>query len=331
MNVGIMGSGMIVGVVTELWRREFPQIVPTAMWGRLEDAESLERRAATLGVPTTYTDLDAFLEDDSFDVAYVGLVNSLHYEFTRRALEAGKSVVCEKPFVSTASQARELVELAEERGLFVLESVVPWYQRNYGAIRERLGELGEVKLVQVSLSQRSRRYDAYLKGDVLPVFDPALDGGALMDMGVYSAHWVMGLLGAPERVAYYPNKGPNGIDTSGALVMDYGTSTAVCLTAKDSASPNCCVIQGTRGSLVVNGGPAQNDDVLLTLNGQGSERVGERGLDDGFACVWRRVLDVYKRHDLAWARAFMERVTEVMDVMERARLDAGIVFPCDGS
>ena len=110
----------------------------------------------------------------------------------------------------------------------MFESILPWYSDNYDAIRENLAKVGDIRMIQVNFSQYSRRYQSYKEGKVLPVFDPQLDGGALYDLGVYSVHWVMGLVGIPQRTVYFPNIGYSGVDTSGTLVMDYGTFQAVC-------------------------------------------------------------------------------------------------------
>lgn len=328
MKIGIAGSGMIVRVILDLLTR-LEGIEACALWCRPENAGEGEGLGREYGLASVYTDYDEFLADPSFDLVYVGLVNSLHHGFSLRALQAGKSVVCEKPFTSTRAQAEELLARARERGLFVFESVLPWYQKNYGEIARRLPEVGDVRLVEVSFSQYSRRYAAYKEGTVLPVFDPELEGGALADMGVYSVHWVMGLFGVPEGVTYLPNTGFNGIDLSGVLVLDYGSFKAVCSTAKDSTSPDRCVVQGDAGYILQPGEPARCEDVVLVPNGGEPQAVDVAPVGDGFECVWRRIAALVGAGDLEACYAMAERVVGVMGVMERARTSAGIQFPSD--
>ena len=327
MKLGVVGSGSIVRVVLELWKKL--DIEVGALWCREQDLDQGCSLKEEFGIPVVYTDYGEFLADDSYDTVYVGLVNSLHFEYSLGALEAGKHVVCEKPFTSTAAQARKLIDTARGNNLFVFESILPWYQENYREIRRRLPELGDIKLVQCSLSQYSRRYAAYLEGTVLPVFDPMLDGGALFDMGTYSVHWVMGLFGVPKDVSYHANLGYNGIDVSGVLVLDYGSFKAVCMTAKDSTSPNRSIIQGDKGYLLQPTEPARCEGVSIVLNGQEPKSVDIEKLEDGFGCIWRSISQTMADRDFEGAWALVERATEVIDVMERARKIAGIRFSCD--
>lgn len=328
MIIGIVGSGAIVKTIVKVWS-SFDDIKVGALWCRAEDEAVGRQLAQENDIARVYTDYDQFLADPSFDVAYIGLVNSLHYYYSLRALEAGKSVVCEKPFTSTGAQARKLLEVAQEKQLFVFESVLPWARENYYEIKRQLPEVGNIKMLRVNISQYSSRYGKYLEGVVLPAFDPQLDGGALYDMGVYSVHWVMGLVGRPKKVVYYPNKGFNGIDTSGALVMDYGTFEAVCTTAKDSTSPSECVVQGDKGYIRIPADPATAKDVTLVRNGQEAQVIDVASLGESFSDIWRRILPIYEQGDRKACYAFMEKVIEVMEVMEEARKSAGIRFSCD--
>ena len=104
-------------------------------------------------------------------------------------------------------------------------------------------------------SQYSSRYDAYLEGDITHSFDPAYYGGSLYDINVYNIHYCVGLFGEPKDATYYPNIGPNGIDTSGTLVMEYDGFSAVCTGSKDSDSPGYVCVQGEKGFMKVDSKP----------------------------------------------------------------------------
>lgn len=330
MRIGIVGSGMIVGVILDVWEK-LGGIEPAALWCRQKDEERTREMAGRRHIASVYTDYDAFLASEDFDFVYIGLVNSLHYEYSKHALLAGKGVICEKPFTSTEAQAQELLDIARERGLFLFESVLPWYQDNYWATRDCVDELGRMKLVQVSFSQYSRRYERYLAGQVLPVFDPALDGGCLMDIMVYSVHYVMGIFGEPKAVRYFANLGYNGIDLSGVLVMDYGDFKAVLTSAKDSASSPSCIIQGDGGFIRMPHEPGTVKDVELCVRGQEPVTidVSPEEQEASFALIWQKVLTEVQSGDVSRCLAYTEQVVRVMAVMEKARLDAGIKFPCD--
>ena len=328
MKIGIVGSGMIVRYVLDVWSK-FDEIEVTALWCRPQDIETADAIANDYNIAHVYTDYDEFLKDDSFDFAYIGLINSLHYEYSKKALEAKKSVVCEKPFTSTAKQAKELLEIAKEKGVYVFESILPWYCDNYDEIRRNLSKLGTIKLIECNFSQYSRRYESYLNGKVLPVFDPQLDGGALYDLGVYSIHFIMGLMGIPKDVQYYANIGYNGIDTSGVLVMDYGDFKGVCITAKDCAAPGRTVIEGNKGCIVMDSQPGEIKNLTLHLNGQEPQKIDILDFDEGFTYVYEKLVEWTKDNDYEKCYQMMERIIEVMQVMEDARKSAGIKFSCD--
>ena len=114
MRVGTIGSGFIVRTLLDKINQT-DGIECGAVYSRsLEKGKAL---ASDFGVDTVYTDLEELFSDESLDFIYVASPNSLHYEQTKRALEHGKNVICEKPMVPYAAQARELTELAKEKGL----------------------------------------------------------------------------------------------------------------------------------------------------------------------------------------------------------------------
>lgn len=252
MKLGIVGNGMIVDwLLRDI--RELPEITAEALCVRERSLGKGQLLAKTYGISAVYTDYAAFLDIGDFDTVYIGIVNSEHFSYARRALEAGKHVICEKPFTVTAQEAHILAELAEERGLFLWEAFKIPYGPVFQAVKRHLSGVGEVKLVQCNFCKVSSRYASYQAGEVLPAFDPACGGGCLYDINLYNIHFVTGLFGRPEQVYYFANRGYNGVDTSGILVMQYQNFQAVCTGAKDSASPGFGMIQGTEGYIRVEG------------------------------------------------------------------------------
>lgn len=326
MKIGIAGNGGIVKLALAAMRAE--DIPVTALYCR--SASRGRPVAEAAGIGSVYTDYDAFLADPSFDTVYIGLVNSAHYGHAARALRAGKHVIAEKPLTSTYAEAAELAELAEERGLFLFEAVMLRYSRNYEAVMKNLERIGELTLIRANYSQYSSRYDAYLAGEVLPAFDPALSGGALYDLNVYNVHFVAGLFGSPKYSLYMANRGFNGIDTSGVLVMDYGMFKAVCTAAKDSASRSGIELQGTRGSILIDERPGFVHDVTLYDRVSGKKEIIDAAQEtDPMRTEFARMREVMEQKDFRQARIWMNHSLQVMAVLEQSRADAGIVFAAD--
>ncbi len=324
MKVGIIGSGKIIHAALACMK--MAGIETTALWCR--NAEKGKPFCEQYGM-TLYTDLEAFLQDDSYDVVYNALINSLHYEYTKKALQAKKHCIVEKPFTSTLKETLKLVELAEENGVMLFEAIMSRYSRNYEEIRKHLDEIGEIKLVSSTYCQYSSRYNDYLKGIVLPAFDPALSGGALYDINIYNLHFVEGIFGAPQQVSYGANLGFNGIDTSGIVMMDYGSFKAVCTGAKDSACPNGSRIMGTKGYIALNDRPGFVHDVILHLN-DGTEKILDTVKEENpMMNEFARIADIYDRGDTVLASRWLQDTVNVMRILEACRNSAGIVFAAD--
>ena len=178
MKLAILGTGFIVkeGALPAL--KEVPEIEVTAIFAREKSKGVADKLAVQYDIPKVYTDYDELLASQDVEFVYIGLTNSVHYEYAKKALLAGKHVIMEKPFASTAAEVRELVELALAKHLYIFEAVTLLHLPNFHAIKEKLAELGKITAVMANYSQYSSRYDRYLKGEVLPAFDPELSGGA---------------------------------------------------------------------------------------------------------------------------------------------------------
>ncbi|MBL3529885.1 Gfo/Idh/MocA family oxidoreductase [Companilactobacillus zhachilii] len=252
MKLAIIGSGMIVHDFLTI-TKDLKNTELTAIIGTKRSLDTLQELKAQYQIGAVYTDFETALLDSDFDTVYVAVPNFLHYGFAKKALENGKNVISEKPFTVKYSEFLDLKRIALEKRLILLEAITNQYLQNYLDLKEKLPELGDLKLIESNYSQYSSRYDAFEAGKVLPAFDPKKGGGALMDINIYNVHFIVGLLGRPQSVQYLPNI-EREIDTSGILMLDYGNSKAVAIGAKDSASPvGKTVLQGNKGTIVVNG------------------------------------------------------------------------------
>lgn len=317
MIIGIMGNGGIVLTALNTLK-QMEDMECTALLHRPGSADRARKLQEDFQIEKLYDDIDEFLNDPSFDTVYIGVINSMHYEYAKKALEAGKNVICEKPFTETAAQARELIELAERKHLMLFEANMLRYVENYERIRALLDKIGPVKMIQASYSQYSSRYDAYKEGKVLPAFDPGLGGGSLMDINIYCLHFVMGLFGQPKRSVYFPNIGWNGIDVSGTAVLDYGDFKALCTGAKDSDSDPFVIIQGENGWITVNSMLHQVDHVLLHKKGQDPVPVGagsQTPMENEFSVMGR----VIAEGDFDQMRKWMQSSLEVVEETEKMR------------
>ena len=227
MKLGIVGSGMIVKDFLS-FAHELPEIKLEAITAR--NIENLKELQSKYNINNIYTDIDLCLENKEVDTIYVAVPNNLHYTVAKKALEAGKNVICEKPFTLKYDEAVELFEIAEARGLILIEAITNQYQKNYLDIKDNIDNIGEIRLVECNFSQLSSRYEAFKNGVIAPVFDKSKGGGVLGDLNIYNIHFVVGLFDKPNKVHYAPNI-VNDVDTSGILLLEYDNFKVVCIAA----------------------------------------------------------------------------------------------------
>ena len=330
MKLAILGTGFIVkeGALPAL--REVSEIEVTAIFARPSSKDAAEKLAAKYSIPTVYTDYDELLQSPDIDFVYIGLINSVHYDYTKRALMAGKNVIVEKPFASTAREVAELKELALERHLYVFEAVTILHLPNFHSIRESLPSIGKIRTVTANYSQYSSRYDKYLQREVLPAFDPERSGGALYDINIYNLNFIIGLFGAPEDVTYTANIGFNGIDTSGLVSMRYKDFFATALGAKDSESPGFITIPGEKGYIRVLGAPNELKAFEISLRGSGEVTHKELNrYEHRMVHEFKEFAEIFDGQDFERMKQGLDVSLAVLETAEKARKQVGIVFPCD--
>lgn len=326
MKLGIVGTGMIVQDFLSV-ADQLTGIEAVAVCSTKKSEETGRQLAERYDIKKVFTDYGQLLESDA-DTIYVALPNHLHYQFAKEALEAGRNVIVEKPFASNDREAQVLSRLAREKQLFLFEAITTLYLPNYKKIRELLPTLGDIKIVQCNYSQYSRRYDSFKSGQVLPAFDPQLSGGALMDINTYNIHYVTGLFGKPEAVEYFPNV-ERGIDTSGILILNYGTFQCTLTGAKDCNAPIANNIQGDKGCIHQKT-PANvcNDFELIKTDGT-STLINENHKNHRMIYEFLEFQEMIKNQDLKRCYELLDHSLIVSQIQTTARAKGGIRFPAD--
>ena len=323
IKVGIIGSGFIVPIFIET-----TMLVKGFKYVGIASPEESQLKALKEKYPIGYYSLnnDDVLSDPQIDVIYIGVPNGLHYQIAKKALEYGKHVILEKPFVSSYREAKTLIDLAEKKGKIIFDAVTMLHMPNYTKMKELLEKLGSIKMVDIDFSQYSSRYDKFKNGIVLPAFDRKLAGGALMDLGIYNINFVTGLFGAPKNVRYFPNM-MKGIDTSGVLMMDYGKFKVSAICAKDCRAPLNVCIQGDKGYL-------RSEDASSVIASfrhvDNAGKVKEYALNKHSEIPHYHEYVVFKKlirdNDLKKARELNEQTLVSIKVLEKALKSADIKF-----
>ncbi len=322
MNVGVLGSGFIIPYFIDATKKVDGYHL-RGLWARNKE----KREALAEHFEYVTGDIDELLNDSEIDVIYVGLPNGLHYQYSKMALLAGKSIIVEKPFVVTVAEAEELFAIGKEKGLFVFEAIMTKFQPNYVAAKPYIEKLGDIKIVEGNFSQYSRRYDKFKSGIILPAFSKELAGGSLMDLGVYNIHYVVGLFGRPSKVAYFPNV-LKGVDISGVLVLDYGSFKTTLINAKDCGAESFVTVQGDKGYMRCNGTSSRCQNIDIVLNDKTTTRIGSEAVAEmgGMKVELEEFLDMYTKKDLDRCWKYANETLDVQHVLEDAIQFAGLDY-----
>jgi predicted dehydrogenase len=244
---GIWGTGTIADKVANDFRFA-PGNVIHAVASRSEDrARSF---AAAHNAAKSYSGLAALVADPDVDVVYIATPNQMHLGDCLQCIEAGKAVLCEKPFALSFAQAQRIAEAARRHGVFCMEAM---WTRFLPAVVEakRLvdaGELGAIKMLQGTFAHLTSAVD---QGRL---FNPAMGGGVLLDLGVYLISMSHYLLGAPQSVLGSATLAASGVDDQSAYQLTYASGALADLFASLRVrSANEFFIAGERGSLRLHG------------------------------------------------------------------------------
>jgi len=320
---GILGPGKIA--------QKFATGLKAVADGKLVavGSRSAERAAAfgeQFGVPRRHGSYEALAADGEVDAVYVATPHSMHMDHSILCLQAGKAVLCEKPFTINAAQAEKVVAVARQAKLLLMEAMWTRFLPYLVKLRELLAEgaVGEVRMVWGDFGFRAGVDPASR------LFDPNLGGGGLLDVGVYPISLASMILGEPADVAALAEIGSTGVDEQAAVIMKYdGGQIAVACTGVRTMTPMEATIIGTDGyvrlhrpwwcgkKLTVHRGDEQVDAFELPPEGNGYNYEAEefgRCLRQG-----RLESDVMG----------LDETLAVMRTLDRVRAQWGLKYPME--
>ena len=317
---GILGAGNIAGDFADAVNAHTrAQLV--AVGSRNRDRS--ERFATAHGIPTTHLGYRDLVEDPQVDAVYVATPHSEHREHALLAIAAGKHVLVEKSFTRNAGEAEDVFAAAKAAGVFAMEAMWTRFLPHVAALHQLIdaGEIGEI----VNLSADHGQWFAFNPRSRL--FDPALAGGALLDLGVYPVSFAHDFLGVPDAVHANGTLTETGVDGQVSIVLSYGERTQATLsTTLWAKTPTMASISGTEGFVTVAGNfytptsfrVQRTDGRVWTF-----DQPSPRGLQFEAAEVARRVAaGATESPRLTWANT-----VEVLRTLDEVRAQIGLAYP----
>jgi len=240
---GILGTGMIA--------KKFADGLSV-----LEDAELIAVGSRTVttavafaeafGIPQPHGSYEALAQNPEVDVIYVATPHVFHMENSLTCLENGKAILCEKPFTINKNQAQTVFSTAQKNNLFVMEAMWSYFLPAMEMVRKLIhdGIIGDVRMISADFGFRTT-LDPESR-----LFDPALGGGALLDVGIYPLALAQMIFGAPSHIASLAHIGTTAVDEQAGIILGYDNGElAVLHTAVQTETPQEAIIMGTEGRI----------------------------------------------------------------------------------
>ena len=243
MNVGILGAGNIAGTMA---RTLNGMKDATAYAVAARDLERAQSFAKEYQLEKAYGSYEEMLQDENVDLVYIATPHSHHLEHGKLCISYGKPVLCEKSFTANAAQARELLDYAKEKGVFITEAIWTRYMPSRKIITDIIesGELGDVHMLSANLGYRLI--------DKERLTNPELAGGALLDVGVYPLNFASMFFGNDiENITSSCVKFETGVDGQAGMILTYKDGRMATLhTGMYAASEQYGIIYGSKGYLI---------------------------------------------------------------------------------
>lgn len=288
--------------------------------------ESADAFAAEFPGCVAHGSYEDLVNDPSLDAIYVATPHPYHVSNTVLALNAGKPVLCEKPFTINAKEAREMKTAADANGVALMEAMWARFLPHMRKVREIVasGVLGDIWAVEADHGQRLSDYANPRH------WEPSLGGGALLDLGIYPISFAHMVLGKPDSITSSATFTDKGVDASSTAIFNYKSGAQAILTSNMMVSTPCrATICGTLGKI----------EIDRTFYNPASMRVI---MHDGTTTEYP---NDYKGHGLREQAKEFERVVrsgetsspiltpdesiEIMGSLDEIRRQIGLIYPSE--
>lgn len=262
VRIGILGTGRMARDFAA-GLRHAPDLELIAIGSR--QRASAEQFGNEFDVTRRFDNYAALAADPDVELVYIATPHAMHCRNSLMCLDAGKAVLCEKPFAINAAETREIIELARSKNLFLMEAMWTRYIPAIVRLRELLasGRIGKPQLMIAG-------------GAYLPDFDPdfylfrrELGGGVLLDAGVYLVSMASMVFGSPESVLATGSLGPTGVDEHDGVLLEHadGSTAHLYVSLRARASPTVTVL-GERGQIFVHAPMFAPSRLTVTVDGE---------------------------------------------------------------
>lgn len=325
VNFGVIGTNWIT--------EEFIKCVSlvedfklNAVFSRTE--EKAQSFAQKYGITNIFTDLEEMAKSNVIDAVYIASPNSHHAPQAILFLNNKKHVLGEKAVASNVKELNAVIDAAKNNKVLFMEAMKTHFLPNFKVIEENLHKIGKIRKYFASYCQYSSRYDTYKAGKPVNTFDPNFSNGSIMDIGVYCIHPMVKLFGKPKDIKASSLKLASGVDGEGSLIASYDDMEGVIIHSKIANSYIPSEIQGENGSIIIDKINNTEKVEIIYRNGE-KEDLSVPQLKETMYYEAKEFIELIQNNKTeSKVNSFNQSLT-VLEIIETARKQTGIVFPAD--
>ena len=319
-NWGILGPGGIAKAFAEDLKKLDGHSIAAVGSRTLSNAQSF---ANTFG-GTAYGSYEELVADPQVDAIYVATPHPAHKENVILALNAGKPVLCEKPFAVNATEAQQMVDAANKNGVALMEAMWARFLPHYAQVREIIqsGVLGKIHTIHADHGQR-------LADQNIPrLVEPTLAGGALLDLGIYPVSFAHMILGNPSKITSSAVLTDKGVDAQTSMIFDYASGAqAVLNTTMIEQTPCRAVVAGLHGWLEIDRTFYNPASMRVVLNDGATTEYPSSYIGHGLreqAEVFKQLVKSGQQQSqiLNW-----QDTVDIMKTLDQVRSQIGLKYP----
>lgn len=278
--------------------------------------------AQKYGIQKVYQTIDEVFEDPEVDIIYISTPHNTHINYLRKALSAGKHVLCEKSITLNSEELEEAIALAEENQVILAEAMTIFHMPIYRRLRELVQSqaLGDLKMIQMNFGSY-KDYDMTNR-----FFNRNLAGGALLDIGVYALSFVRWFMSeTPDQISSQVKLAPTGVDEQVGILLSNpkGEMATIALTLH-AKQPKRGTIAYDKGYIELHEYP-RGQKAIITYTEDGHQDIIEAG--DTSQALSYEVQDMEKAVAGIENEMYLAYSQEVMAIMTKLRKDWGLVYP----
>jgi len=292
------------------------------------DLERAQGFASKYSAPHIFTDLMEMAQSDLIDAVYIASPNSCHAQQAILFMNHKKHVLCEKPIASNLRELTAMIEAAQENKVLLMEALKTTFLPNFQSIKDNLHKIGTVRRMLSNKCQYSSRYDAFKAGKEVNTFNPNFSNGSLMDIGIYCIYPIVALFGKPKRIQASGTMLASGVDGQGSVCLGYDDMDAIVMHSKITNSLLPSEIQGENGNIIIDKISTVEKVEVVDVNGN-REDISKDQLEESMYYEIKRFIELIEANELESATNSHQLSLTVMEILETARRQIGLVFPAD--